>query len=284
MFKCIITQKGENMLKHYLVLSFGIPVVFFTLLISNGCGPRTEVLIDKAKKAIDAQLGTIDVQIKELDGQVASLKNTSKEIEKSIIRSKIEIDKINEDLKPTENRKIEIEKALSSLRESLKDSKNNNKPILVGKKEVKPEDFNSMVDKLIEARKPLLEILDSQNQSKKKLEEVLASLNEKDSKIKTALSKFENQKSALLVQKDAAVSVQKSSSSNAAINIDDQIKAVENKIKDIQTDVKLALAESNFPSAQNKEINEIDSIIKKTKSSEDVLNQLDKILGPTENK
>lgn len=264
------------------ILAASLSIIFAVGFLASGCGPRTEVIVDKVKKALDAQIGSIDVQIKELDAQMASLKTTSKEIEKASLKAKLEVEKINEDTKPIENRKMEIEKALSSLRDALKDSKANNKPILVGKKEVKPEEFNGMVEKLIDARKPLLDLLDSQNQSKKSLENVVSNLNAKESKIKTALSKFESKRAELLVQKDAAITVQNASKVNAGQNIDEQIKAVEGKIRDIQTDVKLSLAESSFSADQSKEVNEIDTIIKNTKSSEDVMGQLDKILGTPE--
>ena len=85
----------------------------------------------------------------------------------------------------------------------------------------------------------------------------------------------------LASQKEAASAIQASSKAGASQNIDEQIKAVENKLSDIQSDIKMTLAESGSGSEQGKDISEIDSIIKQTKSPEDVLSQLDKILGPS---
>ena len=256
-------------------------VIASAVLIHQGCGPRTEVITDKIKKAFDNQIGAIDVQMKELDNQIAALKLTSKELEKAGIKAKLEIEKISDRMKPLENRKKEIDEALSSLRTALKDSKDKNKPILIGKKEVKAEDFNSMVEKLVDARKPLVEQIENQDASNKSLSKVVGSLGEKESKIKSAISKFESKKVELASQKEAASAIQASSKAGASQNIDEQIKAVENKLSDIQSDIKMTLAESGSGSEQGKDISEIDSIIKQTKSPEDILSQLDKILGPS---
>ena len=248
-----------------------------------GCGDRAEVAKEKLLSKIDSILGEMDVKRKQIESSVDAFKEGIDGLRKAKIKSQVRQDQIARQVAPLELKLKELDTSLGTLRDRLASGE----AAEFGGKTYSPDELKVIGDKLLAARRQLVDQIGGYEKSKVSLQKVVDTLERKQSEYQQRLNNLENQIAeidsktvALKAMKDASAAMGKSEESMAQ-NVD----ALEDSVNDLYAEVEgELLGEDEKWNAEEAtaEINSVDAFIAATQKPTDTLAEIDKILQATE--
>lgn len=258
---------------------------FFLLLIIAtliGCGARAEVAKEKLLTKIDSILGEMDVKRERIEVSVDAFKDGISGLRKAKIKAQVSQDQISRQVAPLKQKLKELDTSLSRLRDHLATGE---VAAIVGKT-YSPEELKTMGDKLLTARKELVDQIAGHQRSKESLQKVVDSLERKQSEYQQRLSRLESQIAeidsktiALKAMKDASATMGESKKSMAE-NVDDLEETVNELYADVEVEL-LTEDEKWNADETTAEIDAVDAFIGATHDPTDTLAEIDKILRAT---
>lgn len=238
---------------------------------------RIEVAKDKILAQVDSLLGEVDVKRKSVDLAVQRLSEGIDKLKKGKIDARVRTNSVNEQIAGLEQKINEADKALSRLRDFLKDDKD----VELSGKTFTTAQLKDMADKTISARKSLNSQTELLRQSKNRLESVATTLEarekeslQKVSILKQQLSQIDDKVIALKAIKDAtAISGNDLSVDFASVQED--IRSLSTKV-----DVELAFQDEKWKESE-KDSDKIisESVIAEISTTNDTLAEIEKLIG-----
>jgi len=248
-----------------------------------GCGARAEVAKEKLLTKIDSILGEMDVKRKQIEASVDAFKEGIDGLRKAKIKAQVKQDQIARQVAPLEQKLKELDTSLGTLRDHLASGEGAE----IGGKVYSPDELTTMGDKLLTARKELVDQITGYERSKESLQKVVDSLERKQTEYQQRLARLESQIAeidsktvALKAMKDASAAMGESEKSMAE-NVGD----LEEKVNDLYADVEVELLtedEKWNADETTAEIDAVDAFITATQDPTDTLAEIDKILQATE--
>ena len=258
----------------------------FLLLITVtliGCGARAEVAKEKLLTKIDSILGEMDVKRKQIEVSVDAFKDGIGGLRKAKIKAQVRQDQISRQVAPLNQKLKKLDTSLGRLRDHLATGE---AAAIIGKT-YSPEELKTMGDKLLTARKELVDQIAGYQRSQESLQLVVDSLERKQTEYQQRLARLESQIAeidsktiALKAMKDASGAMGEGEKSMAE-NVDD----LEDTVNDLYADVEVELlTEDQKWNAEETtaEIDAVDAFISATQDPTDTLAEIDKILKTTE--
>lgn len=251
-------------------------LVLCSVLAVAGCGARAEVAKDKILAQVDSLLGEIDVKQKEAEIGVRKLSAGIDHVTRGKIEAKVKLTQLSDKLAEAEGKIANADKALTRLRDYLKQDKD----VEISGKTFTPAQLKEMAETTIIARKRLATEADALKSSKDRIASVVASLEQREKKgrhrlraLKQHLEEIDAKTVALKSIQDAAAI----SGETAALDFE----TVEKQVRDLSTkiDVELGFQDEKAKEAALADVGSLATVIKQTSTARDTVAEIDNILG-----
>jgi chromosome segregation ATPase len=248
------------------------------LALAFGWGARGEVAKDKLKARIDAILGKMDVQRKEVELGIKGLKEGIDGLRRAKIRAQVSGEQIARQAQPYEDRLANMDSALKTLRGHLEA----NKPVELAGKTYSSQELKEMASSVLNARKVCSGQLDGLHQAQGRLKQVASALERKQTEAQTRLVNIEGQVAVIDTNRIALTAMQQSADlmgendGNLAKGLDHLQEKVNGLFVDVETqirveDEKWAVADAT------KQLDTVDALVAKIHPS-DPKTEIDKII------
>lgn len=250
----------------------------------SGCSDAARGRIDVAKKTvlekIDDMLGKMDVQKAEIDNSIKSSKVAVDGIRKAKIRAGVQLDLLNEKVRPFEDRLAQCDASLGKVRDAL----TSGKPATFAGKTHSPEELKSLAGKIIEERKKAESEINGLKNARDSMTKQVALLGDTQKKFETRINNLQTQVTRLDTEIIAAKAMKEASTKlgDSGASLSENLDELDKKIATLSAEARGELANEterlNLNSSE-KAINEVDSFIKDTQKQTDTVAEIDKILG-----
>lgn len=252
-------------------------VVFVGL---QGCGARGEVAKEVVLEKIDSLLGKLEVQRKEIGISIEGMEKAVTGLRKAKIKAEVRQDQLNRQIEPLETKQASIDSTLSKLREHL----TANEPTEIGGKTYTVEDMKSMAQKLIDARKELNAQIERLRGPIAQMAKVAETLGRKQADYEARLADLESQVAEIDAKKIALDAMKEASRQMGATDeaLASNVGKLESDIADLNAEVETQLRVEDElwdEAAAEKEMESVDSIIQAMKPPEDIISEIDAVLG-----
>jgi chromosome segregation ATPase len=253
--------------------------VALVLACTYGCGARLEVAKDKIGAKIDALLGTLDVQRKEIEIGVNGLKEGIDGLRKAKIRAQVSGDQIQRQAKPHEERLASMDTALKTLRGHLEAAK----PVEIAGQTYSPAELNELADRVIQARKVSVGQLDGLHEAQGRLQKVVTTLERKQQEVQNRLAAIEGEVAIIDSNRIALTAMQRSaevmgeSDGSLAKSLDHLQTKVNSLFADVE--VELRCEDERWGDVAAKEIDSVDGMVARFQKPQDKIAEIDHILG-----
>lgn len=247
------------------------------LLAVAGCGPRTEVAIDKVRGTIDALLGETDVKRKEIARSLAALDESIESLQKAKIKATLSRERLGEQLKPLEERRAAIDATLGMLRERLAAGEG----VDLGGKSYPAEEVRGLADRVIAARKELEAEVARLAKSQASLTQVIASLDRQGADYDSRLTRLRSQVAEIDAKAVALKTMREAASSmgRADGKLASGVADLEDQVATLFSDVEAELLAEDVKWNEQQSVAEIDAVIASGSQATDTLAEIDRILG-----
>lgn len=249
-----------------------------------GCGARVEVVKEKVLGQIDALLGKMDVERKQIELAMKGLQTGVEGIRKAKIKAKVKRDQVKEETTSIEAQVVKVDTVLKVIRPHLESKDTSEVSIDISGTKYTPAEIRSTAEKLIGERKKLSDKLSSVktventlDQTTNALEKQQNDYQEKIKKFEAKISQIDAQSIALKAKKEAAAAMAMGDDNLAA-----SVKSLEDKVNVLLAEGMADLQAENEKwneTMANKEIDNLDATISKFRTSSDTASEIDKILG-----
>jgi chromosome segregation ATPase len=251
------------------------------LFFLDGCGPRVEVATKKFLDKIDDALGKMDVQKAEIDAGIKAAKQGVDGVRKAKIRAQVQLDQIEEKVKPYEEKMAQCDQTLVKLRDLIKADK----PAEIAGKTYSVDELKGIGSKVIQARKDAENQINGFKTARENMQKLVASLNKSQQGYESKIANLQSQIAKLEAEMTAAKALKEASASmgDKDATLTGNLEELEKKIATLSTDVRVTLAGESEPwsvDKTDKAINDVDSFIQASQKPNDVVAEIDKILGP----
>jgi type VII secretion effector (TIGR04197 family) len=250
----------------------------------SGCSDANKARIDVAKKKvldrIDDALGKMDVQKAEIDNGIKSAKQAADGVRRAKVRAQVNLDQINEKVRPFEERISQCDQTLMKLRDALAA----NMPATIGGKTYSVDDLKDMAGKVIAARKDAETQINGFKSAREAMTKQVALLTKTQQGIETKIATLQSQMAKLDSEIVAAKAMKQSSAAmgDGDSSLAENLNELERKIAALSADAQSELAlETDRWSAANAEkaISDVDAFIRDSQKSGDTVAEIDRILG-----
>jgi transcriptional regulator with PAS, ATPase and Fis domain len=264
-------------MKRFLLLIVVCGAVAAALV--HGCGARVEVAKDRVREKIDALLGKMDVQRKEIELGIANLKQGIDGLRRAKVKAQVSGDQIGRKAKPEEEKLVNMDAALKTLRVHLEV----NQPVEIAGKSYSPTELKEMAERVMAARKTCAGQLEALHGSQDRLQKVVQTLDRKQQEAQSRLTDIEGQVVVIDSNRIALTAMQKSAEAMGE-NDGSLIKSLDHlqdKVSNLYTDVETELRceDAKWSDDANKEINSVDAVVMGLQTSHDTVSEIDQILG-----
>ena len=249
-----------------------------------GCGARIEVVKEKVLGQIDALLGKLDVDRKQIELAMKGLQTSVEGFRKAKIKAKVQRDQVKEETTSIEAQVVKVDTVLKVIRPYLESKDTSEVSIDISGTKYTPAEIKSKAERLIGERKKLLDKLSSVKTVETKLDQAASALEgeqnkyqEKIKRLEAKISQIDAQSIALKAKKEAAAAMAMGDDNLAA-----SVKSLEEKVDGLLAEGMAELQAENEKWNETmayKEIDNLDATISKFRTSSDTASELDKILG-----
>lgn len=254
-----------------------MPRLVFPLLVLlalPGCGPRLEVARDRLLAEADRLLGEIEVHRKEIDPAIQQAEATLARLKKGRIEVQVRASQISHHLSSTHDRLAETDRALARLRDLLGQGSS----VEIAGTAYTPTQLGGMATRAISTRKSLAVQAGTLQSTAERLQGVVALLETREQAGRDRLDSLKG----LLVEIDAkavALTAIKEAARVANAGAFD-FEALERQIQDLEAkiDGELAFHEEMLRQTPT-DSDSVASILRDTGSAEDMVAEIDKLLG-----
>jgi len=258
-------------MKRIVILSVMVAVV--------GCGPRSEVAIEKAQAKIDALLGSMDVKRKEIEIAMRGLDDAITGIKKAKIKAQVKQDQIDRKAEPTNQRIAQADATLMRLRPLLEAGE----PAEIAGKTYTADELKEMASKVLAARKAATDEIAGFDKSKAMLARVVTTLDSKLTEYESTKVRLESQLAEIDANTLALKAMQDASAAmgNSDATFDANLAALEDKIADLTADVQveLAIEDDKWQQDEVAQIDAVDQFINDTQPTTDPLAEIQALFG-----
>jgi len=248
-----------------------------SLLVVAGCGPRTEVAIDKVRGTIDALLGETDVKRKEIARSLTALDEAIVSLQKARIKATLSEERLGEQLKPLEERRAAIDVTLGMLRERLAAGEGAD----LGGKTYPAEEVRGLADRVIAARRDLEAEVARLAKSRASLNQVIASLDRQRTDYESRLTRLRSQVAEIDAKAVALKTMRQAASSmgRADGKLAGGVADLEDQVASLFSDIEAELVAEDMKWNEQQSEAEIDAVIATGSRAADTLTEIDRILG-----
>lgn len=257
-------------------------VILSVMVVVVGCGPRTEVAIEKAQAKIDALLGSMDVKRKEIEVAMRGLNDAITGIKKAKIKAQVKQDQIDRRVEPTRQRIAQADATLMWLRPLLESGE----PAEIAGKTYSAAELKDMASKVLAARKAAADEVAGFDKSKAMLAKVVTTLDRKLTEYESTKVRLESQLAEIDANTLALKAMQDASASmgNSEVTFDANLVALEDKIADLTADVQveLAIEDDKWQEEEVAKIDAVDQFIAETQEPSDPLAEIQALFGESQ--
>jgi chromosome segregation ATPase len=275
-----IDKKGDFHMRSW----FGIALRGIIVVALAGCGARVEVVKEKVLGQIDALLGKMDVERKQIELAMKGLQSGVEGIRKDKIKAKVKRDQIKEESSSIDAQVAKVDTALKAIRPHLDSKDTSEVSIEISGTKYTPAQIKSTAEKLIGERKRLGDKLSSVKTVENTLDQTFSALEkqqndyqEKIKRLESKISQIDAQSIALKAKKEAAAAMAMGDD-----NLASSVKSLEDKVNGLLAEGIADLQSENErwnETMANKEIDNLDATISKFSTPSDTASEIDKILG-----
>jgi chromosome segregation ATPase len=209
------------------------------LLLTAGCGARTEVAKQKALAKIDSLLGSMDVKSQEIELSITALKDGLAGLRKAKITAQVKLDQIDRKGRTAEDRLATIDDTLKPLRNHLRSAT----AVEIAGRTYSQDELKFMAQQVIAERKGAAEQRSVLRESQARLRKVVSTLERKQWDYEQKFSAIENRiavidasRIALTAMKDAAEAMDGGDQGLAR-----SVEKLEKKVNDLYSEVETEL-------------------------------------------
>jgi len=262
------------------LMSITVVVVLFGLVafLSGSGEAKIEVARENVSKRIDALLGEAEVQQKELQIEMRKMDRACDDLTKARIHSQVQAERLDKKHQELDQQIADCDAALRRLKGYLSAGGSAD----IGGKTYTPDQIKDMADKLLAARKSLCQQADTLKQSQTQLNRTTNLLVARETALKHQQVKLKTQ---IVELESEMVSLQTIKETSHLVGDNDQslgqnLDAISKKVAAIQDRTR---AELRFEEEKCKNLeangNGADAIIAATKSHQDTIAEIDKVLA-----
>lgn len=257
-------------------------IAVLLLLTFVGCGPRTEVAIEKAQAKIDALLGSMDVKRKEIEIAMRGLDDAITGIKKAKIKAQVKQEQIDRKAEPTNQRIAQADATLMRLRPLLEAGE----PAEIAGKTYTADELKEMASKVLAARKAATDEVAGFDKSKAMLARVVTTLDRKLTEYESTRVRLESQLAEIDANTLALKAMQDASAAmgDSEATFDANLAALEDKIADLTADVQveLAIEDDKWQEEEVAKIDAVDQFIAETQEPSDPLAEIQALFGESQ--
>ena len=241
-----------------------------------GCSDSAKARIDVAKKNVvgklDDMLGKMDVQKAEIDNGIKSTKQAVEGIRKAKIKAGVQLDILNEKVRPFEDRLGQCDASLAKVRDALASGK----PATFAGKTHSPEELQSLAGKIIAERKKAESEINGLKNARDSMTKQVALLGDTQMKFETKISNLQTKVVLLDTEIMAAKSMKEASAKlgNSSSTLTENFDELEKKIAMLTAESRGELANETDRLGLNsseKAINDVNSFILDTQKQTDTV-------------
>ena len=243
--------------------------------------PRADVAKKKVMDKIDDMLGKIDVQRAEIDQGIKAAKQGVEGVRKAKIKAQVQVDQLDEKVKPYDEQMARCDQSLVKLRDLIKADTAAD----IAGKSYSVAELKEMANKVIEERKKAEGQINGFKATRENMKKLVATLAKRQDEFDTKITTLQ----ASLVKVDAEMTAAKAlKQASAAMgdkdsNMSSNLADLEQKIAALSADVRVELqgASGGWSETEaTKSINDVEAFIRNTQSTNDTVAEIDRILGP----
>lgn len=262
-----------------VLFTLGLAVVL-TVGLVVGCGARIETAKNKVLQKIDSMLGDLDVKRTEIGNAIKGLKDGIDGLSKARIRATVKLEQIGRDMEPAQQALSRVDNALKVIRPNL-DKK---VPVEIAGAQYPTQKLQEMANRLLDERKSRSALVDGLGQARSSLEKTVSLLESKQDKFQTILTRLQGQVAEIDAKILAAKAMKDASASmgDSDQTLADSVANLETKIKDLFTDVEVAVrteGEKWDLTSAARQIDSVDSTLAKIEGPAGAAAEIDKLLG-----
>jgi hypothetical protein len=244
------------------------------------CEARMEVAKEKVRNKIDSLLGTMDVKRKEIEISVNGMKEGINNLRKAKIRVQVSNDQIPREARPLEEKIVNTDSALKTLRGHLEAAKS----VELAGKTYNQEELKALADRILRARKVCVGQLDGFHSAATRLDKVATTLERKQLDLQMHLGDIEGQLVVIDSNRIALIAMQKSAEAMGENDrsLAQSLDHLQKKVNALYVDIEVGLRTEDARWAEDLATTEIDatqSLISKMQNPRDTIAEIDQILA-----
>ena len=257
--------------------------VVFGLVTSatmSGCGIRAEIAKEKVIERIDSMLGNMDVQRREIEVSVDAFEDALLDLRKAKVKAQVKRDQISRKISLSDNSIARHDNALRQMKlqlTSASDVRNN-------ERSYSKSELGEMTRRVIQEREVSAAQRDGFLQAERCLGNVVAMLDSKQTEYQCKLLAIEHQLSiidsnwiALKAMQDAAKTMDVTNESFAK-----NVAKLEEKVGNLYAEIEAELLVEDVRWQRDGVLESVDQIVASMASADDLVGEIDSILGGTE--
>jgi hypothetical protein len=248
-------------------------------VLAIGCEARMEVAKDKVKEQIDSLLGSMDVKRKEIEISVNGLKEGINNLRKAKIRVQVSNEQIQMQAKPVEEKLVNTDSALKTLRGHLETAK----PVEIAGKTYNQEELKDLAERILRARKVCVGQTDGFHAAETRMNKVASTLERKQQDLQQHLSDIEGQLVVIDSNRIALVAIQQSAEAMGDdASLAQSLDHLQKKVNSLYADIEVELRTEDAKWAEDlatKEIDATQSLVAGLQNPRDTKDEIDQILA-----
>ena len=248
--------------------------------LALGCEARMEVAKERVRNKIDSLLGSMDVKRKEIEISVNGLKEGINNLRKAKIRVQVSNEQIQREARPLEERLVNTDSALKTLRGHLEASE----PVEIAGKTYNQEELKDLADRILRARKVYVGQLDGFHSAETRLNKVATTLERKQQDLQQHLTDIEGQLVVIDSNRIALEAMQQSAEAMGEM-MPVWLRAstiYKRRLMPLYADIEVGLRTEDARWAEDlatKEIDATQSLVAEIQNPRDTIAEIDQILA-----